>query len=138
MSDFYDEDTDTIYYDEQMVLKITEYDDDNERDMDIFVVYDKEDRLFYLYGARSTDKNFTRFMKTFEYVSDVYKFIELSTALKKNHRVSISVNYVSGLTNHDNYDDFYSKISGLNEIVAYDNMFLSKKDFYKFVDSFLY
>jgi hypothetical protein len=138
MSAFYDEDTDTNYYDEQMVINITEYDDDDERDMDIFVVYDKEDRLFYLYGARSTDKNFTRFMKTFEYVSDVYKFIELSTALKKNHRVSISVNSVSGLTNHDNYDDFYSKVSGLNEIVAYDNMFLSKKDFYKFVDSFLY
>ena len=135
MSAYYDEST--IYYDPMMVMNITEYDKNNDQDMSVFILFDTDDNLFYVYGSREGSK-YVKYTKTFDNVNTLYNFIFLSMALSENHQISISVNYIEGLTNYDEFNEINEKMTRYNEIVAYDEIVgFSKKDFRQYVDAFL-
>lgn len=137
MTAYYDEPTDTTYYDPMMVMNITEYDKNNDQDMTTFILFDVDDNLFYVYGSREGSK-YVKYVKTFDNINSLYKFIYLSMALSENHQISISVNYIEGLTNYDEFNEINEKMTRYNEIVAYDDIDgFSKKDFKQFVDAFL-
>ena len=137
MTAYYDEPTDTTYYDPMMVMNITEYDKNNDQDMTTFILFDTDDNLFYVYGSREGSK-YVKYVKTFDNINSLYKFIYLSMALSENHQISISVNYIEGLTNYDEFNEINEKMTRYNEIVAYDDIDgFSKKDFRQFVDAFL-
>jgi hypothetical protein len=137
MTAYYDEPTDTTYYDPMMVMNITEYDKNNDQDMTTFILFDADDNLFYVYGSREGSK-YVKYVKTFDNINSLYKFIYLSMALSEKHQISISVNYIEGLTNYDEFNEINEKITRYNEIVAYDDIDgFSKKDFRQFVDAFL-
>ena len=137
MSAYYDEPTNTTYYDPMMVMNITEYDKNNDQDMTTFILFDADDNLFYVYGSREGSK-YVKYVKTFDNINSLYKFIYLSMALSEKHQISISVNYIEGLTNYDEFNEINEKITRYNEIVAYDDIDgFSKKDFRQFVDAFL-
>ena len=137
MSAYYDEPTNTTYYDPMMVMNITEYDKNNDQDMSVFILFDVDDNLFYVYGSREGSK-YVKYVKTFDNINSLYKFIYLSMALSEKHQISISVNYIEGLTNYDEFNEINEKITRYNEIVAYDDIDgFSKKDFRQFVDAFL-
>ena len=137
MTAYYDEPTDTTYYDPMMVMNITEYDKNNDQDMTTFILFDTDDNLFYVYGSREGSK-YVKYVKTFDNINSLYKFIYLSMALSENHQISISVNYIEGLTNYDEFNEINEKITRYNEIVAYDDINgFSKKDFRQYVDAFL-
>ena len=137
MSAYYDEPTDTTYYDPMMVMNITEYDKNNDQDMSVFILFDVDDNLFYVYGSREGSK-YVKYVKTFDNINSLYNFIYLSMALSENHQISISVNYIEGLTNYDEFNAINEKMTRYNEIVAYDDIDgFSKKDFRQFVDAFL-
>jgi hypothetical protein len=137
MSAYYDESTDTTYYDPMMVINITEYDKNNDQDMSVFILFDTNDNLFYVYGSREGSK-YVKYTKTFDNVNTLYNFIYLSMALSENHQISISVNYIEGLTNYDEFNEINEKMTRYNEIVAYDDINgFSKKDFRQYVDAFL-
>lgn len=137
MTAYYDEPTDTTYYDPMMVMNITEYDKNNDQDMTTFILFDTDDNLFYVYGSREGSK-YVKYVKTFDNINSLYKFIYLSMALSENHQISISVNYIEGLTNYDEFNEINEKMTRYNEIVAYDDINgFSKKDFRQYVDAFL-
>ena len=137
MSAYYDESTNTTYYDPIMVMNITEYDKNNDQDMSVFILFDVDDNLFYVYGSREGSK-YVKYTKTFDNVNTLYNFIYLSMALSENHQISISVNYIEGLTNYDEFNEINEKMTRYNEIVAYDDINgFSKKDFRQYVDAFL-
>ena len=137
MSAYYDESTNTTYYDPIMVMNITEYDKNNDQDMSVFILFDVYDNLFYVYGSREGSK-YVKYTKTFDNVNTLYNFISLSMALSENHQISISVNYIEGLTNYDEFNEINEKMTRYNEIVAYDDINgFSKKDFRQYVDAFL-
>ena len=137
MSAYYDEPTNTTYYDPMMVMNITEYDKNNDQDMTTFILFDADDNLFYVYGSREGSK-YVKYVKTFDNINSLYKFIYLSMALSEKHQISISVNYIEGLTNYDEFNEINEKMTRYNEIVAYDDIDgFSKKDFRQFVDAFL-
>ena len=137
MSAYYDKPTDTTYYDPMMVMNITEYDKNNDQDMSVFILFDVDDNLFYVYGSREGLK-YVKYTKTFDNVNSLYNFIYLSMALSENHQISISVNYIEGLTNYDEFNEINEKMTRYNEIVAYDDINgFSKKDFRQYVDAFL-
>ena len=137
MTSYYDEPTDTTYYDPMMVMNITEYDKNNDQDMNAFILFDADDNLFYVYGSREGSK-YIKYVKTFENINSLYNFIYLSMALSEKHQISISVNYIEGLTNYDEFNEINEKITRYNEIVAYDDIDgFSKKDFRQFVYAFL-
>ena len=60
MTSYYDKATNTTYYDNQMVLNITEYDRDKDKDMNVYIVYDNDDQTMYVYGSRG-NKKYVRF-----------------------------------------------------------------------------
>ena len=137
MTAYYDEPTDTTYYDPMMVMNITEYDKNNDQDMSVFILFDTDDNLFYVYGSREGSK-YVKYVKTFDNINSLYNFIYLSMALSENHQISISVNYIEGLTNYDEFNEINEKMTRYNEIVAYDDINgFSKKDFRQYVDAFL-
>jgi hypothetical protein len=130
---YYDEETNTTYFDGHMVLNITEFDSlTGKRDHDLFILYDRDDEFFYIYGARGSSGKFVRYQQTFADVKDLHKFISL---LFSSNPMSISVHYLEGLASDDNYDTFISKASRYNELVAYDNVeTLSRKTLQNYVD----
>jgi hypothetical protein len=137
MTSYYDEPTDITYYDPMMVMNITEYDNNNDQDMTTFILFDTDDNLFYVYGSREGSK-YVKYVKTFDNINTLYNFIYLSMALSEKHQISISVNYIEGLTNYDEFNEINEKITRYNEIVAYDNIDgFSKKDFRQYVNAFL-
>ena len=137
MSAYYDEPTNTTYYDPMMVMNITEYDKNNDQDMSVFILFDVDDNLFYVYGSREGSK-YVKYVKTFDNINSLYNFIYLSMALSENHQISISVNYIEGLTNYDEFNEINEKMTRYSEIVAYDDIVgFSKKDFRQYVDAFL-
>jgi hypothetical protein len=135
MSGYYDELTTTTYYDPQMVMNITEYDSEGDKDSNVFILYDEEQEAYYLFGSRGGSKH-VRYTKAFYCMNDLYNFISITMGFQDNHTVSLSINYMSNLTNYDEYDDIKEKVSRFNEVVAYDNFVISKQDFKMFLKSF--
>ena len=136
MSGHYDELTNTTYYDPQMVMNITEYDSDGDKDSNVFILYDEEKEGYYIFGSRGGSKH-VRYTKIFYCINDLYNFISITMGFKDNHTVSLSINYMANLTNFDDYDEIKQKVSRFNEVVAYDNFIISKQDFKMFLKSFL-
>lgn len=133
MSGYYDEATNTTYYDPVMVLNITEYDTNGKPDTNVFLVYDEDEDLYYLYGSRGH----VSYTKSFYCIENLYNFISIVMGFSENHKVSISVNYMDDLTDYDDYDKLQSKASRFNEVVAYDNVTLSKKRLQRFLNAFI-
>ena len=133
MSGYYDEATNTTYYDPVMVLNITEYDTNGKPDTNVFLVYDEDEDLYYLYGSRGR----VSYTKSFCCIENLYNFISIVMGFSENHKVSISVNYMDDLTNYDDYNKLQSKVSRFNEVVAYDNITLSKKRLQRFLNAFI-
>ena len=133
MSGYYDEATNTTYYDPVMVLNITEYDTNGKPDTNVFLVYDEDEDLYYLYGSRGH----VSYTKSFCCSEKLYNFISIVMGFSENHKVSISVNYMDDLTDYDDYDKLQSKVSRFNEVVAYDNVTLSKKRLQRFLNAFI-
>jgi len=136
MSGYYDEPTNTTYYDPQMVINITEYDREGDKDSNVFIVFDEEEEMYYLFGSRGGSKH-VRYTKTFYCKNQMYDFISITMGFKDNHTISLSVNYANNLTNYDEYDDIKQKVTRFNEVVAYDDFTISKKDFRVFLNAFL-
>ncbi len=115
-----------------MVHDITEY-YDGKSVTSVDLVYDAEDELIYLYGARGEHSKYVRYEKTFHDVNILYKFL---SELVANHDISLSVNYLTNLTNYDDYDSLRKRVDRNNEVVAYDNIKLSKRLLEKYVAAF--
>ena len=129
----YDEATETTYYDPMMVLNITEYDADEKRDSNVFIVYDADEELYYSYGSRG----YVRYSRAFCNAESLYDFVSIAMGVSENHTASISVNYMEDLTNYDEYDELKRKVSRFNEVVAYDGVKLLKRRFMRFLNGFL-
>jgi hypothetical protein len=132
---------DIIYYDPKMVIYLTEKDHQGNTDMNLFLVYDEDEDLIYVYGSRGYESrnntHFVKFVKTFSCYNALYNFISITMGFGVGHRLSVSVNQLSGLTNYSEYPDFLSKVSRTNEIVAYDNTRIGKKDLMRYIFAYL-
>jgi hypothetical protein len=132
---------DIIYYAPKMVLYLTEKDHQGNTDMNLFLVYDEDEDLIYVYGSRGYESrnntHFVKFVKTFSCYNALYNFISITMGFGVGHRLSVSVNQLSGLTNYSEYPDFLSKVSRTNEIVAYDNTRISKRDLMRYIFAYL-
>lgn len=133
MTSYYDEETNTTYYDPQMVINISEY-YDGKRDTNVFILYDNDDELIYVYGSRGENASYVRFEKTFDCRCTLYKFL---SELVANHNISIAVHYLTDLTNYEDYDSLKQRVNRNNEIVAYDNTKFTKGLLNRYIEGFL-
>ncbi len=111
------------YYGPTNALNIIEYDKDGEKDTELFIVYDYDDELYYVYGHRGpiNSKHYA-YMHSFACTCALYEFISLTCNLKFNQSITIQVNQLDGLTSDSDYYNYKNKVSSRNEIVAYDNV----------------
>ena len=127
MSGYYDEPTNTTYYEPQMVINITEYDRDGDKDSDVFIVFDHEEEMYYIFGSRGGSKH-VRYTKTFYCKNQMYDFLSITMGFMDKHTISISANYVNNLTDYDEYDEIKQKVSRFNEVVAYDDFIVNPNE----------
>ena len=82
MTSYYDEETETSYYENTIVVEFRQIErDTNKVDMRVFMLYDAEDELMYLYGSRKSNEfqNYTNFLKKFN-----KETIEINSIIFKN------------------------------------------------------
>ena len=130
-------DESTIYYDDQPVLYIEEkiYGSKLKTDMRAFIVFDKDENAFCLYGSRKCDRRdkYINYMLKYSNVSDLYNYLFVAMNIQF-HNVNVTMFYLSGLTSNDTFDDFEHKTTELNELFGYDNIKLKRKLFNKYIN----
>jgi hypothetical protein len=130
-------DESTIYYDDQPVLYIEEKIDGNKlkTDMRVFIVFDRDENVFCLYGSRKCDKRdkYINYMLKYSNISDLYNYLFVAMNIKFNN-VNVTMFYFSELTSNDTFDDFEQKTSKLNELFGYDNIKLKTSIFNKYIN----
>lgn len=140
MSPYYDKKTNTTYYDSTMVIKLCQKENLNrdceKEDMRVFIVYDEDEDLIYVYGSRKSEEypDHIDFVKTFTCSCALYDFLNIILGIDAGYHVNTSVYCLSGLTNYSGFDDFDRETSKQNEISGYDNERLSRKRFYKYIN----
>jgi hypothetical protein len=126
-----------IYYESQPVLYIEENFDGDifETDTRAFIVYDKDDNVFCLYGSRKCDKRkkYVNYFLKYNTIDDLYNYLLLAMNTKVN-TLNITTYYFSDLTSNDTFDDFSEKTNKYKELFGYDNIKLNRKAFYKFIN----
>lgn len=126
-----------IHYESQPVLYIEEnYDGDKfATDMRTFIVFDKDENVFCLYGSRKCDKRkkYINYFLKYNTIDDLYNYLLLAMNTKVN-TLNITAYFFSDLTSADTFDDFLQKTSKYNELFGYDNIFMNRKSFYKFIN----
>ena len=130
-------DESTIYYDDQPVLYIEEKIDGNKlkTDMRVFIVFDKDESAFCLYGSRKCDNRdkYINYMLKYTNIYDLYNYLFVAMNIKFNN-VNVTMFYLSELTSNDTFDDFEHKTTELNELFGYDNIKLKRKLFNKYIN----
>jgi hypothetical protein len=141
MTSYYDwDDSESVnYYEPTMVvefrqLESTDKDCDTE-DMRVFMVYDYDEELMYVYGSRKSEshRNQTEFVKTFDTSDQLYDFLTVIMGFDDGYKVNTSVHYMDGLSDYSGFDDFARNASRTNEISGYNREKMTKKRFNKYM-----
>ena len=141
MTSYYDwDDSESVnYYEPTMVvefrqLESTDKDCDTE-DMRVFMVYDEDEELMYVYGSRKSEshRNQVEFVKTFDTYDQLYDFLNIIMGFDEGYKVNTSVHFMDGLTDYSGFDDFARNASRTNEISGYNREKMSKKRFNKYM-----
>ena len=137
MTSYYDEETDTTYYENTIVVEFCQLEKGrNVIDMRIFMLYDADEDLMYLYGSRKSD-NFPRyptFVKTFSDRDVLYDFLDVMMDFTR-HKIETAVHQIDYLTDCSDFDDIKRKTSNLTQLSGFDNVMLTKKDFRKYINT---
>ena len=139
MSYYYDNPTNVKYYDPVMVVEICQIESRSPskpivEDMRVFLTYDEEDELIYVYGSRkSKTDNYVDFVKTFNSEKHAYDFLNVMLGFDGGYRCNTTVHYMSNLTDYSMFDDFAQNVCKNSEISGYDNVKMTKKQFRKYM-----
>jgi hypothetical protein len=136
MTSYYDEETDTTYYENTIVVEFCQLEKGrNVIDMRIFMLYDADEDLMYLYGSRKSD-NFPRyptFVKTFSDRDVLYDFLDVMMDFTR-HKIETAVHQIDYLTDYSDFDEIQRKTSNLTQLSGFDNVTLTKKDYKKYIN----
>lgn len=138
MSYYYDEETDVKYYDPAMVVEFRQLENLDEdcdvEDMRVFLTYDEDDDLIYIYGSRKSDEfDRVEFSKSFDSESHAYDFLNILLGLGDGYRVNTSVYCMSNLTDYSTFDDFVENSSSNAEISGYNRQRITLKKFRRYM-----
>jgi len=141
MTPYYDwDDSESInYYEPTMVVEFRQLEstdkDCNTEDMRVFMVYDVDEELMYVYGSRKSEshKNQVEFVKTFDTDDQLYDFLNVIMGFDDGYKVNTSVHYMDGLSDYSGFDDFVEHASRTNEISGYNREKMTKKRFKKYM-----
>lgn len=133
----YDEQTETKYYDSTMVLEFRQLEnaDSTKEDMRIFILYDDEEDLIYMYGSRKSEDypDYVNFIKTVDSEKHAYDFLNIMMGLDTGCLINTSVYYMSDLTDYSDFDDFDRNAAKEAEISGYNKEIMTPKKFKKYM-----
>lgn len=135
MSYYYDEQTETKYYEPTMVIEFRQIEskdsDCDVEDMHAFIIYDYEEDLIYVFGSRKKDS--AQFVKAFDSEKHAYEFLDIMMGFDRGYFINTSVYYMSDLTDYSKFDDFAEKAIRKDEISGYDRELMTLKKFRKYL-----
>lgn len=136
MTSYYDEETDTSYYENTIVVEFRQLEKGTRNvDMRIFMLYDSDEDLIYLYGSRKSDDfpNYPTFAKTFNDETQLYDFLDIMMDFTR-HRIDTAVHQIDYLTDVSDFDDIVRSINNRTELSGFDNVKITKKDYKKYIN----
>lgn len=92
-------------------------------DMRVFIVYDKDEELYYVFGSRKNEKleKMCEFVKTFTETTHLYMFLDILMDFK-TYTVDTYVHMMPYLTNNSSFNDFVKESKTKNnQISGYDD-----------------
>lgn len=134
MASFYDEETETTYYEDTIVVEFRQLEKGTRKvDMRIFMLYDSDEGLIYLYGSRKSDEfpNYPTFAKTFNDETQLYDFLDIMMDFSR-HRIDTAVHQIDYLTDCSDFDDIARNVNSRTELSGFDNIKITKKNFRKY------
>lgn len=137
---YYDDFTGITHYENFFAIKIQELDPvTDEIDTQCFIVYDKEDDKFYVYGSRNFAKGQYNcaYQKSFSYINDMFAFLEVVMNLKL-HKVNIIIYHISYATSAADFHSLNQLCSFKNEIAGYNKISINRcKYFSKYLSTII-
>jgi hypothetical protein len=136
MTTYYDEETETTYYENTIVVEFRQLEKSTRNvDMRIFMLYDSDEDLIYLYGSRKSDDfpNYPTFAKTFNDETQLYDFLDIMMDFTR-HRIDTAVHQIDYLTDVSDFDDILRSINNRTELSGFDNVKITKKDYKKYIN----
>ena len=136
MTSYYDEETETSYYENTIVVEFRQIErDTNKVDMRVFMLYDAEDELMYLYGSRKSNEfpNYPNFVKTFNNENKLYNFLDIMMDFSR-HRIDTAVHQIDYLTDVSDFDDIVRSINRKTELSGFDHVKMTKKECKKYIN----
>ena len=137
MASFYDEETETTYYENTIVVEFNQKEKGtNKVDMRIFMLYDADEDLIYLYGSRKSTEfpNYPTFAKTFDDETKLYDFLDIMMDFSR-HKIDTSIHQIDYLTDSSDFDDIARNVNSHTELSGFDNVKFTKKDYKKYINS---
>jgi hypothetical protein len=136
MTTYYDEETETTYYENTIVVEFRQLEKSTRNvDMRIFMLYDSDEDLIYLYGSRKSDDfpNYPIFTKTFNDETQLYDFLDIMMDFTR-HRIDTAVHQIDYLTDVSDFDDIIRSVNNRTELSGFDNVKITKKDYKKYIN----
>lgn len=136
MTSYYDEETETTYYENTIVVEFRQLEKGTrEVDMRVFMLYDAEENLVYLYGSRKSDEfpNYPNFIKTFNDENQMYNFLDIMMDFSR-HRIDTAVHQIDYLTDDSDFDDIVRSVNRRTELSGFDSVKITKKDYKKYIN----
>lgn len=136
MTSYYDEETETTYYENTIVVEFQQLEKGTRKvDMRIFMLYDADEDLIYLYGSRKSDEfpNYPTFAKTFNDETQLYDFLDIMMDFSR-HRIDTAVHQIDYLTDVSDFDDIVRSVNRRTELSGFDNVKITKKDYKKYIN----
>lgn len=136
MTSYYDETTETTYYENTFVVEFRQKEKGtNVVDMRVFILYDSDEELIYVYGSRKSNSHRSHpiFAKTFADEDHVYDFLDIMLDFSR-HKIDTSVHQIDYLTSNSDFDDIVANVTNHNELSGFDNVKMTKKNFRKYLN----
>lgn len=136
MASYYDEETDTSYYENTIVVEFKQLEKDTRNvDMRIFMLYDAEEDLVYLYGSRKSNDfpNYPTFVKIFSDRNVLYDFLDIMMDFSR-HQIDTAVHQIDYLTDSSDFDDIARSVNSRTELSGFDNVKITKKTYRQYIN----
>jgi len=136
MTSYYDEETETTYYENTIVVEFQQLEKGTRKvDMRIFMLYDADEDLIYLYGSRKSNEfpNYPTFAKTFNDETQLYDFLDIMMDFSR-HRIDTAVHQIDYLTDISDFDDIVRSVNNRTELSGFDNIKITKKTYKQYIN----
>ena len=135
MTSHYNETNGITYYENTFVVEFRQKEKGtNVVDMRVFILYDSDEELMYVYGSRKSENSkYPNFVKTFADEDQMYDFLDIMLDFAR-HKTDTAVHQIVCLMSDSDFDDIAENVTNRTELSGFDNVKMTKKNFRKYLN----